>query len=82
MARIKNIELPGEKHVCIGLTAIYGIGRSLSNQILKPLQGYSNVTNNVTLSNYLNNDESEESNMQVKNKSRYSFITNESGWGF
>ncbi len=33
MARIKNIELPGEKHTCIGLTAIYGIGRSLANQI-------------------------------------------------
>ena len=33
MARIKNIELPGEKHTCIGLTAIYGIGRSLANQL-------------------------------------------------
>ena len=33
MARIKNIELPNEKHTCIGLTAIYGIGRSLANQI-------------------------------------------------
>ena len=30
MARIKNIELPGEKHTCIGLTAISGIGRSLA----------------------------------------------------
>ena len=30
MARIKNIELPGEKHTCIGLTAIYVIGRSLA----------------------------------------------------
>ena len=30
MARIKNIELPNEKHVCIGLTAIYGIGRNLA----------------------------------------------------
>ena len=30
MARIKNIELPGEKHTCIGLTAIYGIGRNLA----------------------------------------------------
>lgn len=30
MARIKNIELPGEKHTCIGLTAIYGIGRPLA----------------------------------------------------
>ena len=35
MARIKNIELPGEKHTCIGLTAIYGIGRNLSKTILK-----------------------------------------------
>jgi small subunit ribosomal protein S13 len=33
MARIKNIELPGEKHACIGLTAIYGIGRSLAKTI-------------------------------------------------
>jgi len=33
MARIKNIELPRDKHVCIGLTAIYGIGRSLANTI-------------------------------------------------
>lgn len=33
MARIKNIELPNEKHICIGLTAIYGIGRSLANTI-------------------------------------------------
>ena len=33
MARIKNVELPGEKHTCIGLTAIYGIGRSLAKTI-------------------------------------------------
>ena len=33
MARIKNIELPNEKHTVIGLTAIYGIGRSLAAQI-------------------------------------------------
>lgn len=33
MARIKNIELPGEKHTVIGLTAIYGIGRSLAKEI-------------------------------------------------
>ena len=33
MARIKNIELPSEKHICIGLTAIYGIGRSLAKTI-------------------------------------------------
>ena len=35
MARIKNIELPGDKHACIGLTAIYGIGRSLAKTICK-----------------------------------------------
>ena len=33
MARIKNIDLPSEKHVCIGLTAIYGIGRPLAKVI-------------------------------------------------
>ena len=35
MARIKNIDLPKEKHTCIGLTAIYGIGRPLAKQICK-----------------------------------------------
>ena len=35
MARIKNIELPNEKHICIGLTAIYGIGRPLASTICK-----------------------------------------------
>lgn len=33
MARIKNIELPNDKHTVIGLTAIYGIGRSLARTI-------------------------------------------------
>ncbi len=33
MARIKNIELPSEKHIFIGLTAIYGIGRNLGRTI-------------------------------------------------
>ena len=33
MARIKNIELPNNKHIVIGLTAIYGIGRSLAETI-------------------------------------------------
>ena len=33
MARIKNIELPNQKHVVIGLTAIYGIGRRLAETI-------------------------------------------------
>ena len=33
MARIKNIELPSEKHVFVGLTAIYGIGNNLGKTI-------------------------------------------------
>lgn len=35
MARIKGIDIPERKSVEIGLTSIYGIGRSLSNEILK-----------------------------------------------
>jgi len=33
MARIKNVELPKEKRTVIGLTYIYGVGRSLSEKI-------------------------------------------------
>ena len=33
MERIKNIELPSEKHISVGLTAIYGIGRNLGKTI-------------------------------------------------
>ena len=33
MARIKNIELPNEKQVWVGLTSIYGIGKSLGKSI-------------------------------------------------
>ena len=35
LARISGITLPKEKRIEIGLTAVYGIGRSLSNKILK-----------------------------------------------
>jgi small subunit ribosomal protein S13 len=35
MARIAGIDLPKNKRSEIGLTYIYGIGRSLSNEILK-----------------------------------------------
>ena len=35
MARIAGVDLPREKRVEIGLTYIYGIGRTLSNSILK-----------------------------------------------
>ena len=35
MARLKNIELPGDKNVFIGLTSIYGVGQSLGKTICK-----------------------------------------------
>ena len=35
MARISGVDLPREKRVEIGLTYILGIGRSVSNEILK-----------------------------------------------
>ncbi|MBW2252812.1 MAG: 30S ribosomal protein S13, partial [Deltaproteobacteria bacterium] len=38
MARISGVDLPKRKRVEIGLTYIYGIGRSRSNEILKQLK--------------------------------------------
>jgi len=35
MVRIKGVEIPDKKRIWIGLTKIYGIGRSLSFKILK-----------------------------------------------
>ena len=35
MARIKGVDIPNNKRCEIALTYIYGIGRSVSNQILK-----------------------------------------------
>lgn len=35
MARISGVDLPREKRVEVGLTYIYGIGRSRSNKILQ-----------------------------------------------
>ncbi|MFO8113104.1 MAG: 30S ribosomal protein S13 [Desulfosalsimonadaceae bacterium] len=37
MARISGVDLPRGKHIVIGLTYIYGIGRSTSRQILSRL---------------------------------------------
>ena len=38
MARIKNIELPSEKQIFVGLTAIYGIGNKLGKTICENAQ--------------------------------------------
>jgi small subunit ribosomal protein S13 len=35
MVRIKGVEIPDKKQIWVGLTKIYGIGRSLSFKILK-----------------------------------------------
>lgn len=35
MARIEGVDLPRDKRVEVGLTYIYGIGRSTSNQLLE-----------------------------------------------
>ena len=35
MARIEGVDLPKEKRVVVGLTSIFGIGRSSSEKILK-----------------------------------------------
>ncbi|MFB3895672.1 MAG: 30S ribosomal protein S13 [bacterium] len=47
MARIAGIDIPKEKRVEIGLTYIYGVGRSLSNIILKEL----NIDPNIRIKN-------------------------------
>ena len=33
MARIKGVDIPNDKHICISLTYIHGIGRSLGRSI-------------------------------------------------
>jgi small subunit ribosomal protein S13 len=38
MARIAGVNIPREKRVEIGLTYIFGIGRSTSNKVLKELE--------------------------------------------
>jgi small subunit ribosomal protein S13 len=38
MARIAGVDLPRDKRVEVGLTYIYGIGRSTSNKILEELK--------------------------------------------
>ena len=49
MARIAGVDLPREKRVEIGLTYIYGIGRTTSNQVLDSLEiGYDTKVRDLT----------------------------------
>ena len=43
MARISGVDLPNDKHILIGLTAIYGMGRSRSKKILEKANVPANV---------------------------------------
>ena len=38
MARISGVDLPRDKRVEVGLTYIYGVGRSISGEILVALE--------------------------------------------
>ena len=38
MARISGIDIPNDKHICIALTSIFGIGRSTADKILDELR--------------------------------------------
>ena len=52
MARIAGVDLPKNKRVEIGLTAIYGIGRSTSNSILKR----ANIDHNIRIQDLTDED--------------------------
>ena len=80
MARIKNIELPKEKRTVIGLTYIYGIGRSLSesvcaeakvdpNKKIKDLTADDEAALRKAIDNHLTEGElRREVQMSIKNK--------------
>ena len=80
MARIKNIELPKEKRIVIGLTYIYGIGRSLAETIcreagvnpdikVKDLSNEDEAKLRNEIDNYLvEGDLRREVQMNIKNK--------------
>lgn len=38
VARIANVNIPANKHICIGLTAIYGIGRNRALSICNAIK--------------------------------------------
>jgi small subunit ribosomal protein S13 len=80
MARIKNVELPKEKRIDIGLTYIYGIGRSLAKNVcasanvdpskkVKDLTSDEEAALRKEIDNYLTEgDLRREVQMNIKNK--------------
>jgi len=80
MARIKNVELPKEKRIDIGLTSIYGIGRSIATKVCEaakvdPAKKVKDLTNEEEtalrkeIDNYMTEgDLRREVQMNIKNK--------------
>ncbi len=38
MARISGVDIPNDKHICIALTALFGVGRSTADKMLDELR--------------------------------------------
>ena len=55
MARIAGVDLPRGKRIEIGLTYIYGIGRTISKQILDELEINYNIKTDDLTSSDINN---------------------------
>lgn len=53
MVRISGVNLPNQKRIAVGLTYIYGIGRTLSTRLLTDL----NIDPNVRVKDLSENDE-------------------------
>ena len=71
MARIAGVDLPRKKRIDIGLTHIYGIGRSLAGEILKatgikPNERVENLTEeeNTKLRDYISKNVQIEGNLR------------------
>ena len=64
MARIKGVDIPNNKRIEIALTYIYGVGRSLSNTILKEAK----IDVNKKAGDLTEGDLRREVNMNIKTK--------------
>lgn len=70
MARIGGIDLPKNKRIVIGLTSIFGIGKSTSEKILKKLSIDENIKVLNLTDEQVNAIRSEISNMKVEGSLR------------
>ncbi|MCL1600462.1 MAG: 30S ribosomal protein S13 [Actinomycetia bacterium] len=67
MARIAGVDLPRDKRVEIGLTYVYGIGRSRSNQMLDALEiDYNTKVRDLTDSEVLSIRQFIDSNYKIE----------------